>query len=121
MMKVRLPIIAATLIVPIAAGAQTPSASAAVFAPCKACHVIQRGAAHTVGPNLYGVVGRKAGSAAGYNYSPAMKGYGKTWTAAALDAYLTSPRLVVPGTKMTYAGMKDPSKRAAVVAYLQGK
>jgi cytochrome c len=65
------------------------------------------------------VVGRKAGTAAGYTYSPAMKAYGKTWTAATLDAYLAAPMQAVPGTKMVFLGVKDAAKRASLIGYLK--
>jgi cytochrome c len=84
---------------------------------CSICHSV---AAHSpgIGPSLFDVVGRKAGSLAGYSYSSAMKGAGFVWNQAKLDAYLQAPQKVVPGDKMPYAGLKDPAKRTALVAYL---
>lgn len=90
------------------------------FIACKACHVVAKGAKDTVGPNLYGVYGKKAGTvSATYKYSPGMKAYGAVWNDKTLDTYLTAPLKTVAGTKMTYAGMKDAAKRSAVIYYLK--
>lgn len=101
--------------------AQTPANPATLFAPCKVCHSIAKGAKSGLGPALNGVVGRKAGSVAGFNYSPAMKAYGKLWTPALLDAYLANPRAAVPGNRMIYPGLKDPAKRAALIQWLKAQ
>ncbi len=71
-----------------------------------------------VGPSLFGIVGRETGSVAGYSYSTGNKNAHLTWDDATLNKYLESPRDVVPGTKMTYGGLKDPTKRADLIAYL---
>jgi cytochrome c len=71
-----------------------------------------------VGPSLFGVVGRPAGTAPGYNYSEANKSSGKTWDDATLDTYLTNPKALVPGTKMVFPGLPDAADRANVIAYL---
>jgi len=100
--------------------AQDAAAGAGVFQTyCGVCHSIDKPARNKIGPSLLGVAGRKAGSAAGFNYSSAMKAYGQTWTAANLDTFLTAPTKAVPGTYMTFAGVKDPAKRASLVAYLK--
>jgi cytochrome c len=88
------------------------------FAICMTCHAIEAGV-NKIGPSLHGVVGRKAGSIAGFTYSAANKGSGITWTPEKLFQYLEGPQRVVPGTKMSYAGMTDPQKRADVIAYLK--
>jgi len=88
------------------------------FAPCMVCHRVTKGD-NAIGPSLYKVVGRKVATAPGFNYSPAMKAHGGAWTPEKLDAYLTNPRQVVPGTLMSYPGQKDPAKRAALIAYLK--
>lgn len=88
------------------------------FVVCSACHSIQPGQ-NMVGPSLHGVVGRRAGTIPGFHYSPANKNSGLVWTEQELYAYLESPQKVVPGTYMTYLGMKDPQQRADVIAYLQ--
>ena len=94
------------------------AAGKAVFgAACSICHSPQQGR-NMVGPSLFGVVGRKSASEAGYNYSPPFKALGVTWDEATLDKYLAGPREMVPGTKMTYGGLKDDTKRANLIAYL---
>jgi cytochrome c len=72
-----------------------------------------------IGPSLSSLVGRKTGSEPDYSYSVANKNANITWTADALDKYLQAPRTVIPGTKMSYAGLKDPAKRGDLIAYLQ--
>lgn len=90
-----------------------------VFLQCQACHAVQPGGPSLVGPNLAGVYGRRAASLPGYDYSPALKASGITWTAAKLDLWLTSPSALVPGTKMAFVGIASPALRADVIAYLQ--
>jgi cytochrome c2 len=84
---------------------------------CSICHAVSAGK-NGVGPTLSGIVGRKTGSVAGYSYSPANEAANITWDPATLDKYLEAPRAVVPGTKMTYGGLKDPAKRADLIVYL---
>ena len=85
---------------------------------CRTCHTMKEGD-NRLGPNLAGIVGRKAGSLPDYNYSSSMKQSGITWDAATLDAYIADPRGIVPGTKMSFAGVRSPDDRAAIVAYLE--
>lgn len=85
---------------------------------CVACHKIEVGK-NGIGPSLHGVVGRKAGSLAGYNFSGPMKKSGLTWNEQTLSEYLENPRKKIPGTKMTYAGMRKPQDRANVIAYIK--
>ena len=92
---------------------------AKVFKKCLACHRIGPGAKTLVGPELNGVVGRKAGSVEGYSYSDASKNSGLVWDEATLTLYLRSPRAVVPGTKMTFAGLTKDGDIADVIAYLK--
>lgn len=89
----------------------------AVFAQCAACHSIEAGK-NMIGPSLAGVIGRKAGSIAGFAYSEANKGSGITWTKEKLFQYLEKPQRVVPGTKMTFPGLAAAQDRADVIAYL---
>jgi len=91
-----------------------------VFASqCAMCHTSNKGGSTILGPNLYGVVGRKVGTVAGYSYSSSIKGLGGEWSSDRLSAYLPNPRGMAPGTKMTYGGLKDPTKLADLVAYLE--
>ena len=102
--------------------AQTPARpTPAVYAPCKVCHTINKGGKNGLGPNLNGVIGRKAGTMSGFRYSAAMKAYGKVWTPALLDAYLADPRKSIPGNRMIYPGLKDPAKRAALIAWMKAQ
>ncbi|MEO5597829.1 MAG: c-type cytochrome [Novosphingobium sp.] len=88
------------------------------FGQCVSCHTIRPGL-NAVGPSLFGVFGRKAGTTAGYAYSDANKNSGLTWDEATLDTYLTAPMKMVPGTKMTFAGVPDPAKRKAIIEFLK--
>ena len=114
-------ILAAAALVAAAGSAQAQDASAGerVFNQCKACHQIGEGAKNTIGPVLNGVVNRKAGTVAGYSYSDANKNSGLTWDEATLTEYLPNPRAKVPGTKMTFMGLKKESDVQNVIAYLK--
>ncbi|MCY1672754.1 cytochrome c family protein [Novosphingobium sp. SL115] len=91
-----------------------------VFLRCMACHAVTPGAPNKVGPNLAGVVGRKAGMAKGFRYSAAMtKATAVKWDEATLDKWLTRPASVVPGTSMVFAGLPNAADRKAVIAYLK--
>ena len=102
-----------------AAAAQDAAAGEKVFAKCKICHQVGEGAKNGVGPVLNGVVGRKAGSEEGYNYSTANKGSGLTWDDATLKQYLKNPRAMVPGTKMIFPGISNEKEIDDVIAYLK--
>jgi cytochrome c len=87
-----------------------------IFKACAACHSTDH--ANRVGPGLAGIIGRKAGTAPGFGYSNAMKNSDVVWDAKILDAYVESPQQVVPGNRMPYAGLKKPTDRMDLVAYL---
>jgi cytochrome c len=102
-----------------AALAADPAAGPKIFkAQCAICHTVVAGE-NRIGPTLYGVIGRPAGSVPGFNYTADHKKLGITWDAANLDKYLTNPRAMVPDTSMVYAGLKDDTQRADLVAYLE--
>jgi len=89
------------------------------FALCRSCHTITEGGPALTGPNLHGVFGRKAGSVADYTYSDAVKAAGFVWDGEHLDKWLADPRGFMPGTKMSFAGLKDPKDRIDLIAYLK--
>lgn len=105
----------------LAMTAATPALAqdgAALFnSQCKSCHTIT-GTSSPAGPTLKGVVGRKAATAPGFNYSPGLTKKGGTWTDGALDAYLAAPGTYAPGTRM-FARVAQPQARAAIIAYLK--
>ena len=93
-----------------------------VFKKCAACHTIEKDGPDRVGPNLYGVMERGVAKKEGYNYSKAMKAFGEKtpeWTEAILFDYLQQPRKLVPGTYMSFAGLKKPQDRDDLLAYLE--
>lgn len=90
-----------------------------VFAICKSCHTLVPGGANMTGPNLHGMFGRKPGTAEGYKYSDVVKAATFTWDAEHLDQWLTSPKTFMPGTKMTFMGVKDAKDRTDLIAYLK--
>jgi cytochrome c len=89
-----------------------------VFNKCKACHTAED-QKNKVGPYLGGVVGRKAGSVEGFKYSDAMKDSALTWDEETLDKFLTKPKDLVPGTKMSFAGLRKEEDRKALIEYLK--
>lgn len=93
------------------------AAGAAVFKRCAMCHSVDPGKKIAMGPNLSGVVGRKAGTAE-FNYSPAMKASDIVWTPDTLDAFLQKPAATIKGSRMAFAGLPRAEDRANVIAYL---
>ena len=100
------------------ASAQDAAAGEKVFAVCKACLQVGDTAKNVVGPVLNGLIGRKAGSVEGYNYSEANKKSGITWDEATFSEYIKDPKAKIPGTKMAFAGIKDEQKIKDLIAYL---
>lgn len=99
-----------------------PAAGQAAVRKCSSCHNFGAGEDNKTGPLLYDVVGRPEGSHEGFAYSEALLAHnaaGDTWTFENLDHFLASPKDYAPGTKMTFAGVKDPVERANILAYLQ--
>jgi cytochrome c len=110
---------AALLLASVAGDARAegdPARGAALYARCQGCHSIER---NRVGPMHRGLFGRRAGSVEGFSYSIAMQSSGIVWDEGTLDAFLADPRGVVPGTRMTYAGIADAQERANLIAYLK--
>ena len=91
---------------------------AKVFKKCAACHSIKEGGANKIGPSLWGVLGRTAGSVPGYKYSKAMASHGKNWSFEEMNGFLIKPKDWIKGTKMSFAGLKNAKDRAAVILYM---
>ena len=99
--------------------ASTSAAEGAkVFKQCLACHSIAEGGKNKIGPALWGVLGRQAGSLPDYKYSKAMAAYGKKWSFEEMNGFLLKPKDWIKGTKMSYAGLKKEKDRAAVILYM---
>jgi len=86
---------------------------------CAACHDFTKGGPNKIGPNLWGVLGRTAGTHEGFKYSDAMKAFGQVWDYENLDAFVSSPKTEVPGTAMGFAGLKKPKDAANLLAFLR--
>lgn len=113
-------VLALTAAPPSALANPAPVQGAQAFAQCRACHTLPAGGKSVMGPNLHGLLGRKAGAVAGFNYSPALKKSGIVWDAKSLDQYLAAPTAKVPGTRMVMK-VADPARRAALIAYLKAE
>lgn len=96
------------------------AAGGAVFAQCRACHAMDEGV-NRLGPSLYNILGREAGTVEGFNYSDANANSGIIWTPEKLFEFLEDPRRVIPGTSMVYRGLSDPQDRANLIAYLNAQ
>lgn len=98
-----------------------PAAGEKVFKKCAACHSLDPSGKSKVGPDLYGVIDRPTASVADFKYSDAMAklgAEGHVWSVEEIEKYLENPKAMVPGTKMTFVGLKKPEDRADVVAYI---
>ncbi len=89
-----------------------------IFKKCAACHSASKGGGNKIGPALWGVIGRKAGSISNYKYSKAMSGFGKTWNFETVNTFLIKPKDYIKGTKMAYVGLKKEKDRASIILYL---
>jgi len=85
---------------------------------CRACHSLEAGAPHKLGPNLAGIIGQPAASRAGFSYSPALRAAGLVWDRATLDRWIEKPSAVLKGHRMVFMGMPDPARRAALIDHI---
>ena len=92
-----------------------------IFKKCSACHQIAASGKNMIGPNLWSVIGRNAGSVSDYKYSKAMVAYGKKWTFEEMNSYLIKPQAYIKGTKMAFAGLRKEKDRASVILYMNSK
>ena len=91
---------------------------AKIFKKCAACHSISQGGGNKIGPGLWGVLGRRAGSISDYKYSKGMVAYGKLWSFKEMNGFLIKPKNWIKGTKMSFAGLKNAKERAAIILYM---
>jgi cytochrome c len=94
---------------------------AKIFKKCASCHTAGRGEAAKVGPNLFGIVGKKRAAFAGFSYSEAMKAKGGAWDRESISQFITKPKDFIPGTKMAFPGLKKPQDRADVILFLESQ
>jgi len=105
-----------------AAASGDPAAGQRIYNQCRACHTINEGGRHGVGPNIWGIVGQPAGKREGFRYSAKMielSGQGLTWTEENLRKYLTNPKDLVPGGSMAFAGIRNPQQLEDLIAFLR--
>lgn len=107
-------------VTPLLANANVDTGRTLATRQCAACHKFAEGAGNGVGPNLYGVVGRKHAAVEGFNYSTANKALSdKVWDYEAINHFIYAPARAMPGTRMAFAGLSNTQQRADVIAYLR--
>lgn len=109
----------ALVLSPTLSHAQSPEAGERVFVQCRACHQVGETAKSVMGPHLNGLFGRTTGSVQGYAYTEANKNAGIKWDETNFREYIADPKAKIPGTKMIYAGMKNPDQITDLIAYLK--
>ncbi len=109
-------VVASPAVAEMAAASGDVARGKEIYSRCLACHALDR---DRVGPRHCGLLGRRAGSVPNFNYSGAMRGSGIVWSEETLDRFLADPQKTVPGTTMTYAGVKDDGERRALIAWLR--
>lgn len=119
-MRIRPLLIATIAALPLAAcGGEQPSASDTALAGCKTCHTFNQGGGKRTGPNLHDIIGKTAGTQAGFVYSDAMKQSGIVWTVENLDAFIADPHKLIPRSRMGFPGEADAGKRKAMIEALK--
>jgi cytochrome c len=106
---------------PSASGGDAPSRGRILFLKCASCHDVSTSASAKIGPNLYGVLGRKVAAQPGYPYSQALRAQDYIWDTARLDQWLANPNAVAPGTAMAFAGIPDAADRRQLIDYLRAQ
>ena len=111
-------LLAAPSVTATGAAPADPAKARVAFQACAACHSDKAGVTR-LGPSLAGIFGKPAAQAKGFRYSPALAKAKLRWDRKTLDAFIAKPKAVVPGNRMTYPGVTDPVKRAAIIDYMQ--
>jgi cytochrome c len=103
------------------AAAQSPTRGKILFLRCASCHDLTTAPSAKIGPNLRGVIGRPVASLQGFKYSPALAALNFSWDRTHLDAWLTNPNAVAPGTTMAFAGIAEAADRQDLIGYIESQ